>query len=90
VALTESAAVINPVNNEINTIPNNIHIMQNARAYGDLGERSPYLIERNEKVCYTLSFTHVKWLKNQATFFLGGGGDRLSFRVRKLLTALPN
>lgn len=43
VALTDNAAVISPVNNEINTIPSRIHIMQNARAYGDFGERSPYL-----------------------------------------------
>ena len=43
VALTDNAAVMSPVNNEIKTIPSRIQMIQKARAYGDFGERSPYL-----------------------------------------------
>lgn len=41
VELALRAALTNPVNNEIRTIPNKIHMIQNARASSDLGERSP-------------------------------------------------
>ena len=43
VALADNAAVTRPVKSDINIIPIKIHKMQNARAYGDFGERSPYL-----------------------------------------------
>ena len=43
VELADNAAVTKPVNNDINIIPIKIQAIQNARAYGDFGERSPYL-----------------------------------------------
>ena len=48
VALADKAAVTNPVNSEMRIIPIKIHIMQNARAYGDFGERSPYLKSKDK------------------------------------------
>lgn len=55
VALTDSAAVISPVNSEINTIPSRIHMMQKARAYGDFGDLSPYLYKRTKFEIFKIS-----------------------------------